>query len=89
MDTIRQTWTYRLLHSLRSLLPCDDEHRHSLAIRQYGSDEQGWENKLAIQVWFEGKPFILFPEESDLEKEPECLALECVKLLQGNKEKPA
>jgi hypothetical protein len=63
--------TARLIEFLRDLeraVPPLPACHHSITYAQYGSDMAGWEDKLALQVYFEGRFHCFFLDDGDLEK---------------------
>lgn len=41
---------------------------HALMYSRYGSDETGWEDKLALHINLDGKFHVLFLDDDDFEK---------------------
>lgn len=66
-----------LLRDLETAVPPIEGTHHAIFRCQYGSDERGWEDRLAIRV---SGPVIrnLFLEQSDFEKPRALLVADCV-----------
>lgn len=56
------------LKALESRIPPPPYCHHALTYAQYGSDEAGWEEKLALQINAGGKFHCFFIEPGDFEK---------------------
>ena len=70
-----------LLKTLEEKSPPPAGCHHSITYNQYGSDADGWEDKLGLHVWIRPgfiKTFWL--DEGDFEKTPEELAREVLQL---------
>ena len=68
------------LRHMEEHLPPPPNSHHAITRTQYGSDETGWEERLAIQVNLDGKFLCFFLDAEDLEKAPESLVAEIVTL---------
>jgi hypothetical protein len=63
-----------LLKSLEARIPPGNARHHAMTFAQYGSDETGWSDQLAIHVWVGDKLQTVFLDESDFNWPPESLA---------------
>jgi len=65
-----------VLTGLEVSLPPSKNGHHAITAARYGSDEAGYEDKLALQINDNGVFRCLFIEEDDLERTPEQFILE-------------
>ena len=57
-----------LLKELETRIPPPEKVHHCITYAQYGSDETGWEDRLALQVNDHGKLLCFFLEDADFDK---------------------
>ena len=65
-----------LLREIENAIPPPTNCHHVLTRAQFGSDEKGWEERLALQVNQDGKFWCFFLGDADFEKTPKVLAHE-------------
>ena len=70
------------LRELERVVPPPTNCHHALMYAQYGSDEAGWTDKLALQINHTGRFLCLFIDEGDFDRTPEELVAQVVKELQ-------
>lgn len=58
------------LKGLETAIPPSLNGHHAITFARYGSDEDGWQDKLALQVNENGVFHCFFLDESDLERTP-------------------
>jgi hypothetical protein len=56
------------LKALETAIPPPEKCHHAITYAQYGSDEHGWKDKLALQIGHGGKFHCFFIEPGDFEK---------------------
>jgi hypothetical protein len=71
------------LKSLEEILPPPKNCHHAMTFAKYGSDETGWEEKLALQCNIDGQFFCAFLDDEDLSHAPEQLAAEIARQMRG------
>ena len=69
------------LKLLESKAPPPAKCHHAITYARYGSDESGWDDKLALQVNQGGVFQCLFLDEEDFTKSPSALVAEIVQVL--------
>lgn len=55
-----------LLKGLEAEVPPPPRCHHAITYAKYDSDEAGWTDKLALQVYYNGKFFCFFIDDDDL-----------------------
>jgi hypothetical protein len=70
-----------LLKELERALPPPPKCHHSMMYAQYGSDADGWEDRLLLQVNYNGMFHPFFLDEEDFEKSASELVGELVNFL--------
>lgn len=70
-----------LLKTLESKVTPPVGCHHSITYNQYGSDEDGWEDKLSINVWLGNESHCIFLEQEDLDLPVNLLVIEIQLLL--------
>jgi len=73
MSENTRTFLLETLKLLESIIVPPPGGHHSLTYAQYGSDEDGWEDRLALQVIRDGRFQCLFLDHSDFQKTPAAL----------------
>jgi hypothetical protein len=63
------------LKQLEAAWPPPENTHHALMYAQFGSDEAGWSDRLALQVFKAGRFQCFFLEDADLDKPAETLAV--------------
>ena len=74
-------WIIELLKGLEVAIPPAPTCHHAITFAQYGSDEVGWDDRLALQVGVGGEFHCLFLDDSDMEKPAGQLICEVVAAL--------
>ena len=74
-----------LLKNLEAAVPPPQNCHHALMYSQYGSDEDGWEDKLALQINRSGRFQTLFLDEEDFKKPGTALISEILGLINSPK----
>lgn len=59
----------KFLKTLEEVVPPPVECHHAITYAQYGSDEIGWEDRLALRINVAGDERVLFLDTGDLENE--------------------
>lgn len=72
------------LKLLESALPPPEGAHHSITFAQYGSDDAGWDDRLALGLREGGTTRIVFLEDGDLERPPSELVTEITQLVSTN-----
>lgn len=67
-----------VLKGLEASVPPDPGCHYAVLFAKYGSDEDGWEDRLAVHMKHAGKMHTLFLEEADFQKEPSALISDIV-----------
>lgn len=70
---MNRVWLIELLKLLKAEVPPPDGCNHGIRYAQYGSDESGWRDEIALDVRVVGGSRILFLDASDFEMAPEAL----------------
>jgi hypothetical protein len=70
-----------LLRAVEKAIPPPKNCHHALVAAKFGSDEVGWQDKLALQVNRDGRFHAFFLDEEDFAKEPKKLAADILALL--------
>lgn len=73
----QREYLMRFLKRLEELIPPPANCHHCITYAQFGSDETGWADQLAIQINRDGKFYCLFLDETDLCDDPWQLAASC------------
>jgi hypothetical protein len=63
-------WLLDFLKGLESVIPPPANCHHVITFAQYGSDQDGWEDRLALQVNVGGKFYCFFFDANDMTQEP-------------------
>lgn len=77
-----KTFLIETLKLLEVAIPPPPKAHHGISYAKYGSDESGWDDRLALHVNKSGVFHCLFFDDEDFEKSPETLVGEIVAILQ-------
>lgn len=79
----------RFLKLLEENIPPPERCHHVITFAQFGSDETGWNDRLALQVNDQGKFYCFFLDDEDFTLDPEHLVLGVMANLVKAKDDPA
>ena len=68
-------WLIDFLKELERLIPPPTGAHHAIVFARYGSDDSGWDDRLALQVNREGVFIAFFLDDSDFSDPPAIVAL--------------
>jgi hypothetical protein len=74
-------WLIDMLKRLEFLVPPPPNCHHAITFAQFGSEEDGWQDRLALQVNCDGKFHCLFLDDEDCHQEAIDIADEIADLL--------
>ena len=74
-------WLIDMLKRLEFLVPPPPNCHHAITFAQFGSEEDGWQDRLALQVNRDGKFHCFFLDDEDCHQEPVAIADEVAELL--------
>jgi hypothetical protein len=74
------------LRGLETAVPPPQNAHHAITFVQYGDDENGWDERLAVHMNLGERFRILFLDEADFEHTPEELVEDCLSILISNKD---
>ena len=81
-------WLMTLLRSLEAELPPPAGAHHAITAARYGSDETGWEDRLALHLMLDGERVTLFLDDDDFAAAPDTVAADVVRLNGARREPP-
>ena len=81
IQTIRRYFLLDFLKRLEAAIPPPPRCHHAITYAQFGSEETGWQDKLAIQINVVGKFPCFFIEPEDEGKSVEQLVAEIVQAM--------
>jgi hypothetical protein len=74
-----RSWLLEFLKELESAIPPPPMCHHAITFAKYGSDEHGWQEKLALQINHGGLFHCFFLETDDFDKPINILVTEIVR----------
>jgi len=81
-------WLMTLLTSLETALPPPAGAHHAITAARYGSEETGWEDRLALHLMLDGERVTLFLDDDDFAADPAALAAEVVQVNSARSKTP-
>lgn len=63
-------WLIDLLKGLEDAIPPGTNRHHGITYNRYGSDQNGWSDRLGLHVWFGNHSQTFFLDDEDFNKTP-------------------
>jgi len=81
-------WLMTLLRALETALPPPAGAHHAITAARYGSDETGWEDRLALHLMLDGERVTMFLDDDDFAAAPDAVAAEVVRVNDARRKTP-